>query len=100
MQTINEILTHGIPECDTFDGASICVEIGRHTIDPQGLASDDEVEACESFIVDAVRDAFPGADVHVVGRGGRSSALRADGGDFRDELEYVINRAYSNFFAG
>lgn len=100
MLTINEILTHGIPECDDFEGAQICLEIGRHTIDPQGLADDDEVEACEVYILDAVHDAFPGADVHVVGRGGRTSALRADGWDFRDELEHVVTRAYSDFFAG
>lgn len=100
MQTINEILANGIPECDTFEGASICVEVGRHTIDPQGIASDDEIEACEAFILDAVREAFPGADVRAVGRGGRTGALRADGWDFGDELEHVVTRAYSDFFAG
>lgn len=100
MLTINDILANGIPECDGFEGASICVEIGRHTIDPQGLANDDEVEACEAFILDAVREAFPGADVRIVGNGGRTGALRADGWDFSDELEHVVTRAYSDFFAG
>ena len=39
-----------------YAGASITVEVGRDTIDPQGLGSDEDAEACAEFC-DALGDA-------------------------------------------
>jgi hypothetical protein len=81
----------------THAGADITVEIGRDTIDPQGLASDDEVDACEEHILDAVRAAFPGATVRAVGNGGRTSATMRDGEDFTAEVRAVVTQTFDGF---
>jgi len=78
--------------------ASITVEVGRHTIDPQGLASDEENEHVEGHIMDAVRAAFPGADVRAVGVGGRTSGVSADGEDITSEVVRVVNEAFNSAF--
>ncbi len=79
--------------------ASITVEVGRHTIDPQGLASDEENEHVEECIMDAVRAAFPGADVRAVGLGGRTSGTDANGEDITPEVVRVVNEAFNEAFA-
>ena len=81
----------------THAGADITVEVHRGTIDPQGLGSDDEVAACEEHILDAVRAAFPGAEVRAVGNGGRTSAAMRDGEDFTDEVRAVVTQAFDGF---
>jgi hypothetical protein len=69
----------------------------RSTIDPQGLGSDDEVAACEEYILDAVRTAFPGADVRAVGNGGRTGGATRTGEDFTDEVRAVVTQAFDGF---
>lgn len=83
-----------------YAGALITVEVGRHTIDPQGLASDEEAEACEAHILDAVREAFPGADVRAVGLGGRTGGCMSDGREFDGEVRDVVNEAFNSFMSG
>lgn len=80
-----------------YAGASITVEVGRDTIDPQGLGSDAEREACAEHILDAVREAFPGAEVVAVGNGGRTSATMPDGEDFTREVREVVTQAFDTF---
>jgi len=80
-----------------YAGAEILVEVGRHTIDPQGLGSDDEVAACEEHILDAVRAAFPGATVRPVNRGGRTSGTTRDGVNLDDEVRAVVTQAFDGF---
>ena len=81
----------------TYAGASITVEVGRDTIDPQGLGSDEDAEACAEHILDAVREAFPGAEVVAVGNGGRTSATMPDGEDFTREVREVVTQAFDTF---
>ena len=81
----------------THAGASITVHVGRDTIDPQGLGSDEECATCEKHILDAVRTAFPGADVRAVGNGGRTSATMRDSTDFTDEVKAVVTRAFDDY---
>ncbi len=81
----------------THAGASITVHVGRDTIDPQGLGSDEECATCEEHILDAVREAFPGATVRAVGNGGRTSATMRDSTDFTDEVKAVVTRAFDDY---
>lgn len=83
-----------------YAGADISVEISRDTIDPQGLGSDEECEACGEHILDAVRTAFPGAEVRAVSRGGRTSGVAAGGEDITSEVRAVVNAAFDSFMAG
>lgn len=85
---------------EAYAGASITVEVGRHTIDPQGLGTDEECERCEAHILDAVREAFPGADVRAVGVGGRTSGVTASDEDITDEVRHVVNDAFNAFMGG
>jgi hypothetical protein len=78
--------------------ADITVEVGRHTIDPQGLASDEENAAIEEHIVEAVRAAWPGAHITVVGNGGRTSGIDADGNDISHKVQRVVNEAFNSAF--
>ena len=79
----------------THAGADICVSTDG--IDPQGLGSDEEREACEEHILDAVRAAFPGATVREVGRGGRTSGATRDGVSLDDEVRAVVTRAFDDY---
>jgi hypothetical protein len=81
----------------THAGASITVHVGRDTIDPQGLGSDEECAACEEYILDAVRTAFPGATVRAVGNGGRTGGATRTGEDFTDEVKAVVTRAFDDY---
>ena len=81
----------------THAGASITVEVHRGTIDPQGLGSDEECDACEEYILDAVRTAFPGAEVRAVGNGGRTGGVTRDGEDFTAEVRTVVTRAFDDY---
>jgi hypothetical protein len=89
--------TESLSDSTLYTGASITVHVGRDTIDPQGLGSDDEVDACEEHILDAVRAAFPGAEVRAVGNGGRTSATMRDGEDFTAEVRTVVTQAFDSF---
>lgn len=83
-----------------YYGASITVELHRGTIDPQGIGSDEELESCREYILDAVREAFPGADVRAVGNGGRTGASHADGREFTREVREVERAAWDAWCAG
>lgn len=80
-----------------YAGADISVHVGRDTIDPQGLGSDEECAACEEYILDAVRTAFPGATVRAVSRGGRTSGMTRDGVSLDDKVKAVVTRAFDDF---
>lgn len=80
-----------------YAGAEILVRVGRDTIDPQGLGSDEECAACEEYILDAVRDAFPGATVRPVNRGGRTSGTTREGVSLDDEVRTVVTRAFDDY---
>lgn len=80
-----------------YAGTEILVEVGRHTIDPQGLGSDEECAACEEHILDAVRAAFPGATVRPVNRGGRTSGTTRDGVNLDAEVREVVTQAFDTF---
>jgi len=79
--------------------ATITVEISRNTIDPEGLASDAEYAAAGEHILDAVRTAFPGADVRAVGNGGRTSGVDADGRDLTRDVRATVNAAFDEWCA-
>ena len=89
--------TETLSDSTSFAGASITVHAGRDTIDPQGLGSDEECAACEEHILDAVRAAFPGADVRAVGNGGRTSGTTRDGVTLDDEVRTVVTRAFDDY---
>ncbi len=91
--TTTETLSDSTPHA----GAWITVHVGRDTIDPQGLGSDEECAAVEEHILDAVREAFPGADVRAVGNGGRTSGVTRGGVDLTDEVKAVVTRAFDDF---
>ena len=80
-----------------YADAIITVEFGRDTFDPQCLGSDAVREACAEHILDAVREAFPGAEVVAVGNGGRTSATMPDGEDFTREVREVVTQAFDTF---
>ena len=80
-----------------YAGADISVHVGRDTIDPQGLGSDEEVAACEEHILDAVRAAFPGAEVRAVRSGGRTSGTTRDGVNLDAEVKAVETAAFDSF---
>ena len=80
-----------------YAGADITVHVGRDTIDPQGLGSDEECAACEEHILDAVRAAFPGATVRPVNRGGRTSGTTRDGVNLDAEVRAVVTQAFDSF---
>lgn len=90
---INDVTITEVP----YAGANITVRVGRDTIDPQGLGSDEECAACEEHILDAVRAAFPGATVREVGRGGRTSGTTREGVSLDDEVRTVVTRAFDDF---
>lgn len=89
--------TETISDSTSHAGASITVHVGRDTIDPQGLGSDEECAACEEHILDAVRAAFPGAEVRAVGNGGRTGGVTRDGEDFTAEVRTVVTQAFDSF---
>ena len=80
-----------------YTTALICVRVGRDTIDPAGLGSDEEVEAAEEFILDAVREEFPGADVRSVGDGGRTDGCLSDGTDITREVRACVQDAWQRW---
>ncbi len=80
-----------------FAGATIEVNIDRHTIDPEGLASDEEVSECVEHILDAVREAFPGAEVRTAR--GSTMGVSRNGEDLTDRVRTTVNAAFSGFFA-
>ena len=72
----------------------IIVNTSRETIDPQGLASDEEVAFVAECILDAVRAEWPDADVTAVGNGGRTGGRDADGTDISADVQRVVNEAF------
>lgn len=90
---INDVTIAEVP----FAGASITVHVGRDTIDPQGLGSDEECAACEEHILDAVRAAFPGAEVRAVRSGGRTSGTTRDGVNLDAEVRAITTAAFDSF---
>ena len=86
-----------LADSTSFAGASITVHVGRDTIDPQGMGSDEECAACEEHILDAVRAAFPGADVRAVRSGGRTSGTTRNGVSLDAEVRAVVTAAFDSF---
>ena len=84
---------------EEFAGALITVEISRDAIDPAGEGSDELYESCGEYILDAVRTAFPGADVRAVGNGSRTSGVHSDGRDITRDVRGVVNAAFDAWVA-
>jgi hypothetical protein len=78
---------------------SITVELHRGSIDPEGLGSDEDLESIREFVLDAVREAFPGATVRAVLSGGETSGVTDDGVDITYDVRHVVNRAFNDWCA-
>ena len=72
---------------------NISIEIGCHTIDPQGLGSDEEVVSAEAFVLDALRTEWPDAEITAVGNGGRTSGVDGNGDDITHDVKRVASQA-------
>lgn len=77
---------------------TITVELDRDSIDPQGIGSDEDLASCREYVLDAVKTAFPGADVREVRSGGRTSGLDGERDISRDVKE-VVNQAFDAWCA-
>ncbi len=93
---------HGIPRATIQamqTSASITVEIHRGTIDPAGEFewSAGYVEACQDYVLESVREAFPGADVRAVGNGGRTSGTDAEGRDITSDVRTAVALAFDEW---
>ena len=77
---------------------NISIEIGCHTIDPQGLGSDEEVVSAEAFVLDALRTEWPDAEITAVGRGGRTAGVDGDENDITHDVKRVASRALNDFW--
>ena len=77
-----------------FASAFITVDLSRDSIDPAGLATRDQLDACRDHILDCVRSAFPGAEVCV---GSDCSGVTRDGAEFDRDVTIAVNRAYDSF---
>lgn len=75
----------------------ITVEVSRDSIDPQGIGSDEQFESCREYILDAVKTAFPGAEVTAVGHGGKTTAYTDAGQDLSYDVRGVVNRAFDDW---
>ena len=80
-----------------YAGTFIIVEVGRHTLDPQGESSDEWVEKCEEYILDSVRESFPGAEVSAGGRGAVTGGRTRDGQDISDDVHRIVSDALKAF---
>lgn len=79
---------------------NISIEIGRHAIDSQGVASDEEVAAAEAFVLDALRTEWPDAEITAVGRGGRTAGVDGDDeNNITHDVKRVASRALNDFWA-
>ena len=74
--------------------ASITVRIGRDTIDPQGIGTDEECAATEEAILDAVAREWPEANVAAVGPGGHTSGIDENGRDITAAVRNVVREAF------
>lgn len=86
-------------ESNEFDGTSITIELHRGVIDPAGESSDEQCSDCENYIHDAICEAFPGADVRVVGVGGRTSGITVDNEIIDDEVRDAVDAAWQSWLA-
>ena len=77
-----------------FARAFITVDLSRDSLDPAGLATRDQLDACRNHILDCVRSAFPGAEVCV---GSDCSGVTRDGAEFDRDVTIAVNRAYDSF---
>ena len=77
-----------------FARAFITVDLSRDSLDPAGLATRDQLDACRNHILDCVRSAFPGAEVCV---GSDCSGVTRDGVEFDRDVTIAVNRAYDSF---
>lgn len=82
-----------------YAGAQIDVELHRGNIDPAGEGDDADIKACTDYVLDAMRDAFPGATVRAVGNGGRDCGTTADGQDITSDVRAAANRAFDDWCA-
>ena len=76
---------------------NISIEIGRHAIDSQGVASDEEVAAAEAFVLDALRTEWPDAEITAVGRGGRTAGVDGEN-NITHDVKRVASRALNDFW--
>jgi len=98
----------GVSLCPTIDdvtitelepdyaGATILVRIGVDTIDPQGLFDEEETADCQEYVLECVRDYFPGARVSAV-RIGRSSGVTRGGTDISDDVDHAVAQAFEGW---
>ena len=77
-----------------YDRAFITVNLSDDSLDPAGLATRDQFDACRDHILDCVRSAFPGAEVCV---GSDCSGVTRDGVEFDRDVWIVVNRAFDSF---
>ena len=73
----------------------IIVNTSRETIDPQGLASDEEVAFVAECILDAVRAEWPEIEVLAGASGSRTSGRDAEGNDISRDVQRVVDDAYN-----
>lgn len=82
------------------DGApSITVCTSRDEIDPQGLGSDEEADACAAAIVDAVRAEWPTAEIREVRSPARTGGVDGRGADISAEVRAVVQTAFDAWCA-
>ena len=77
-----------------YDRAFITVNLSDDSLDPAGLATRDQFDACRDHILDCVRSAFPGAEVCV---GSDCSGVTRDGAEFDRDVTIAVNRAFDSF---
>jgi hypothetical protein len=81
-----------------YTGADITIEIHRGTIDPEGIGTDEEAAQCEEYVLDYVRNAFPGATVRALGNGGRTAGVH-DGRDITSEVRDAVQAGFDAWCA-
>lgn len=77
-----------------FARAFITVDLSRDSLDPAGLATREQLDACRNHILDCVRGAFPGAEVCV---GSDCSGVTRDGESLDRDVTIAVNRAFDTF---
>jgi len=77
-----------------YDRAFITVNLSDDSLDPEGLATSDELDACCDHILARVSRAFPGAEVCV---GSATRGVTRDGVEFDRDVRIVVNRAFDSF---
>lgn len=77
---------------------TIIVNTSSDCVDPLGHDSPETRAFVVAHILDAVRAAWPGADVREGGHGSTTSGRDADGNDISAEVAEVADRAYNDAY--